>query len=115
MLIESPLVISAVYLDPRYQRALKDKKSFAVNFLVGLYEYKKASAAIEIEQTCGNDSDGSYEELMDYLNTVDTAYMESDRTNASTDVHSVVKEKITKILNDFNGETLQLSEPILEC
>lgn len=114
-LIENPTIIGAVYLDQRYQRGLGSKKPLAVQFLADLYEQitrieacDVATAAIATEEE-NNNEDGSYDELNEYLNACDSAYGQErtiDTQNA--------REKITKILKDFDGETLPLTASILE-
>lgn len=42
MLMQNPAVIAAVYLDPRYQRALKDEKSLAVEVLATIHSKMQA-------------------------------------------------------------------------
>lgn len=37
MLMENPSILGVVFLDPRYQRGLKDKQPLAIQFLVNLY------------------------------------------------------------------------------
>lgn len=37
MLMENPAMVSAIYLDPRYQRGIKDKRPLAIQFLVNLF------------------------------------------------------------------------------
>lgn len=114
MLIENPTIIGAVYLDPRYQRGLGNKKSLAVDFLADLYEkitrieaFNDASISVEIEEN-NNHSDGSYEELNEYLDACNSAYG-MERTN-----YLDARQKITNILNDFNGEGLPLTASVLE-
>lgn len=75
MLIENPLVLGTVYLDPRYQRTLGTKKSIAVTFLADLYARivrieagNDELIAVETRNECQSDEeDLSYEELNAYL------------------------------------------------
>lgn len=115
MLIENPTIIGAVYLDPRYQRGLGNKKSLAVEFLADLYEkiirieaFNDASTMVETEEENNNHSNGSYDELDEYLNACNSAY------GVERTISLDARQKITKILNDFNGEGLPLTASVLE-
>lgn len=116
MLMDNPIIIAAVYLDPRYQRALGPKKSLAVKFLADLYEKilkiestDDASAATE---TIDREEGDSYEELNEYLDACGSVY-NNDRTTPSTDTPNL-KDVINGLLNDFDGEELPITASILE-
>lgn len=118
VLMENPTLIATVYLDPRYQRGLGNRKQLAVKFLADVYEKitqidatDNAPTAIETEENSKNDGDGSYEELDEYLNACNSAY-DMARTFPSNTQNA--KQTITKILNDFNGAELPLTASILE-
>lgn len=78
MLMENPVILASIYLDPRYQRGLKEKKSLAIAFLVELYsriERVEAKTITSSAVTDGgveeeSDCDGNriYEDLENYLN-----------------------------------------------
>lgn len=117
-LTENPAVIGAVYLDPRYQRGLGVKKSLAVTFLSDLYEKiirvetdDDVATAVETNDSGKNNGDGSYDELDEYLNACDLAYGTTPTNDSSAPNE---REKITKILNDFNNKELPLTASVLD-
>lgn len=119
VLMENPAVIATVYLDPRYQRGLGNKKTLAVNFLVDLYEKiikievsDDVSIAIGNEEESNNHGDGSYDELDQYLNACDSAY-NAGRANVSNE-RTNARVKITKILDDFYGKSIPLTASVLD-
>lgn len=76
MLMENPVILASLYLDPRYQRGLKEKKSLAIDFLVDLYArqtrveqiYNAAHTIIDVMEEKDDNESNSFEELDNYLN-----------------------------------------------
>lgn len=117
LLIQNPTLIGMVYLDPRYQRGLGESKNLAVTYLADLYlkiirvgEYNDDSNVAENDEE-KNNKDGSYDELDEYLNACTSAYG-VNRTNGLSVQNK--KERITTILNDFNGKELPLTASVLD-
>lgn len=116
LLMKNPNLIAAVYLDPRYQRGLGGNKHLAVTYLTHLYEKIIEVEAYEsktvetIEEN--NAKDGSYEELSEYLDTLNSTNG-VNRANESSMPNE--KKNITVILNDFCGEIqLPVTASVLE-
>lgn len=121
MLIENPAVIGAVFLDPRYQRALGSKITLAVDFLADLYvriirveASNDTSGTTEPERENSNTNDDSYDDLNEYLNACDSAYRMSSLNSPNVQSVQNTKQMITEILNDFIGKELPLTASILE-
>lgn len=116
-LINNPVIAAAVYLDPRYQRALKNDREVAVNFLITLYNKIIAVESFEtnqIESIDRADEDGdendSIHELEDYLNAcrrITPEFMNNENQQPQSD-------RIGEILADFNGIEESLKCSVLE-
>lgn len=74
-LMENPILLASLYLDPRYQRGLKDKKSLAIDFLLDLYARQmriknmnnSARSTTVVEEANDEIDSSSFEDLENYL------------------------------------------------
>lgn len=123
MLMENPAMVAAIYLDPRYQRGIKDKRPLALQFLVNLYHKMNRVESFDSEgnknqlfedlieegATTDNDDD-SYDDMNAYLDACDAVRnpLESGG-NQPTD-----EEFITNLLNEFDGSSEPLQSSIWE-
>lgn len=112
MLLDNPIMLSAIYLDPRYQRTLdSDQRKLAIFFLTGVYqklvnlEKNTNENVTEIQNQNlenGNESD-SFEDLVSFLHSI---------PNGSSD--NQVCDHTTEILEKFNGVVEDLRTPVLQ-
>lgn len=125
MLMENPAILAAVFLDPRYQRGLKEKQALDIQFLVNLYmrmqEIEKEPNQPEIIEVdvINYDSD-SYEDMDDYLNACSSVMpspMQQNVTtfnNSTTNNNNNNEEFITELLTQFIGIRDSLKKTIWE-
>lgn len=119
LLLLNPVILGAIYLDPRYQRTLRTKKQAAIKFLVNLFlrmedvtsdchnDSNTAQENIEII----NDSNNSEEELNAYL----SAYSSVTHGNASTERDAGEKrDDVQTIIQQFDGVEQPASISVLE-
>lgn len=102
MLINNPVISAAVYLDPRYQRELRDRKESAIQFLENLHLRMKSVNSFQeaqnhdidaTEDLTNNSGNESLNGLEEYLNACSQVSFR-DNTN---DISS-----IRTMLLDFN-------------
>lgn len=110
-LFENPVLVSAVYLDPRYQRSLsKEKRELAIFFLSGLFEN-----ALLLESR--SDTSGQHQQ-MDNIQANDDfiAFLDSlGSCGNTTTLHEPETEKpITTLLKNFDGIQMNLNTSVLE-
>lgn len=118
-LIKNPALAGAVYLDPRYQRALKGDQEIAVNFLTSIFRKTQAIEAPTVREDGPvrthndelNDND-SLEELEDYLNACSSVL--PDRADHQHQINDTIENRINEILMDFAGVEEPLTTPVLE-
>lgn len=121
-LFANPVMISAVYMDPRYQRTLKDnQKKLAIYFLSQLYlKIKRIEANEENPDTNDTDIAGgnrinisncseTSEDLADFLNN-----FEAGQNQNETETPENWKQYIESLLKDFDGTNIPLSIPVLD-
>lgn len=101
-LLDNPVMASALYLDARYQRALtEDRKTLAIHFLAGLYD--KITRISDNTNTLNNNSNhDSYDELEEYLNSIDT--------NSSSNQNN----SIQTLLQNFDGKRAPMHTKVIE-
>lgn len=115
-LLHNPIMISAIFLDPRYQRGLStEQKDLAIFFLTGLYqklsllESKSPENVNENHGQPANDSNSSEEEMLQYLNC----------TQGEGNVNPTINQNSTSLLNveealkEFIGVTESLKLPLM--
>lgn len=121
MLMDNPTILAAIYVDPRFQRTLRDKKSIAIQYLVNICLRMKEvenfdSNAVEssdftqsVLSTGENDSE---EELYEYLNACSSV----NQNLTTSDIYQQKNEaeKIKRILNEFDGTEEPPSTSVLE-
>lgn len=116
LLMENPVILSAIYLDPRYQRGIKEKKSLAIEFLASLYSKidrvttENLNQSNAVQEEIGNQEESdSYEDLNKYLDACITA-------DSSTRAEIVVeeKERMKLLLEDFWNVRAPLNSSILD-
>lgn len=102
-LLENPLVIAAVYIDPRYQRILNaEKKETAFTILKNIHhEIEMLSSLTEPTSTEDSNNDknnsNSFEELMQYIDSL------SNNEQASANDINRIDEAIRR----FDGNCTQ--------
>lgn len=110
-LLDNPLVVAAVYLDPRFQRILNEnQKTNAVFFLKGLFNKLKRNkeknygeAPVQLEQS---KEQNSWEDLALYLeNLEDCSITETVQENETN---------IDQILKNFDGTKAAVNISILD-
>lgn len=127
ILMDNPTITGAVYLDPRYQRGLQDKKPLALHFLTNLYlkmkkveshvdpendEEPELSHAHDIGDEEAVDKSDSFEDMNSYLNTCSTVY--GGLTEYTDQPDKSEKDFITDLLTDFDGANESLKSSIWE-
>lgn len=123
MLMDNPAIVAAIYLDPRYQRGLKDKKPLAIQFLVNLYQRmqkvenfvdsEERAEAIESDHNTAetNDSD-SFDDMNRYLDACNSI---EPQNNVNSNTFNENNESlITNLLKQFDGVSEQLKSTIWE-
>lgn len=113
-LMENPLIIAAMFLDPRHQRGLMDRKTLAIEYLCNLHEKIgkiEAKASDEGVEDVVQGSDGdSFEELEEYLSAC-ASIGENNRLPVMVDES---QNNVRKALEDFCGVKMPLNMAILE-
>lgn len=127
MLMMNPAMLGAVYLDPRYQRGLKDKKPTAKQFLVNLFlKMKKVESYSETQEeesaektdtvVCqsgtANESD-SFDDMERYLNACDSAH-KGPESSIAHDGDAINEIFISELLNGFDGYTDSIKSSIFD-
>lgn len=123
VLMDNPAIAGAVYLDPRYQRGLKDKKPLAFQFLTDLYlKMKKVESYVDagneeepepslvIDDNDAIDRSDSFDDMNSYLNTCSTVY--GDHTEHTNRPNRSEMDLINDLLIDFDGENESLNSSI---
>lgn len=124
-LMDNPLVIAALYFDPRYQRVLSaDKKKTAILILKNIHQkiqtMEKPTEPASIEDMNNNednDDSNSFDGLMQYIDSLE---------NNVNDRHSATDVDIDEAIRSFDGtrstvnisalkywESIKTKEPIL--
>lgn len=99
MILHNPVILSAIYLDPRYQRALKtDEKQLAIFFLRNLYAKIETIEKNDVNIPTEYESSDSLDEINNYLDSIEGN--SSQRAGTSSNVNLV---EIEKILKSFDG------------
>lgn len=108
-LMNNLALLAAIYLDPRFQRGLKDKLPIAKQFLVNLYiRMKKVEAFQEIEEETEeihfeaehNSENDSYDDMDSYLNACNS-FMTTPIAQPCRSTND--QEIIINLLNYFEG------------
>lgn len=117
-LMENPVMIAAIYLDPRFHRAISDdQKALAINFLVGLHfkvndiesdDVEQANATVNSENDVTNKSDKSDDEMEEYLRACSSA-----GSVGSFMCGSSKEEQIRQTLKNFYGKQEPLTTKVL--
>lgn len=110
LLFENPVMLSTIYLDPRFQRALTaEQKEIAIRFLVGLHEKIKTLETRSIhnaELSSDSNESNSIDELTAFLNSIQETPVIDDVNETSTDIRSKLK--------NFDGTKANLTMPVLQ-
>lgn len=106
-LLNNPVLVSAVYLDPRYQRSLtSDKRDLAVFYLTGLFG-----------KVTSLESNGTTDQQIHNLQTDDSfvAFLDSlgSRSNRIEQIDQETAERITMLLKKIDG--FQVNSHILSA
>lgn len=107
-LMENPLLVSAVYMDPRFQRGLsKDMRDLAVHTLITIHSKmeKMNNKSTIVTDSLDSGKDSSLEELDSYLNSCE-GHVEENRTPPESTIKSD--------LENFFGTRMPLSENVLQ-
>lgn len=119
-LMQNPAMAGAIYLDPRYQRGLKELKPLAIEFLVHLYlkmrnaerlideERDTENQLFESEQNEDAEKSDSFDDMRDYLDACGSINIHSDlHSEHRVNDEDIIREK----LREFDGanESLKLS------
>lgn len=113
-LLDNPVLISAVYLHPRYQRSLpREKRQIAVLFLSGLY---RKAISFESEENTVNDQqpDADIDEsFIEFLESLGCDGAGNERTTQS---ESEIRNHldINTLLKNFNGIQVNLGVAVLD-
>lgn len=118
-LLDNPVMISCIYLDPRFQRTLNEnQKKLAVFFLTDLYKkVQSIETSIETNTVADNSievgemnqsvvSDNSEGDLESYLNAFGS--------NVQTPENSHPEPHIDQLLKDFDGKSSTLKISVME-
>lgn len=118
-LIKNPTLAAAVFLDPRYQRALKGDRETAIYFLSSLHRKIQENENFGVEQpetsiiTNQSDDNESFGELEAYLNACcSIAGGSGDQDVLNFNSHG--ENKILDCLYEFSGVEVPLRTPVLE-
>lgn len=118
-LIENPALAAAVFMDPRYQRALKGDQEIAIYFLTSLHRkirdnemfgFEEPETLNTINQSSENES---LEELQTYLNACGSITSENTHQNY-LNVNNRLQNEIIIHLHEFIGIEEPLTTSILE-
>lgn len=120
-LIKNPALAAAVFLDPRYQRALKGDKTVAIQFLVSLYRkirnvenYGAPEPELVLVST-DNQSDGeSLQDLEDYLNACRSVAGTDENVCLNPSNDDINNNNITERLHEFVGVEQPLTTSVLD-
>lgn len=103
MLLRNPAILGAMYLDPRYQRALTDEeRTTAIFFLKKLYKKieaaeRKGNDVVESSPMANESAESnSFEEISSYLDTIQNE-MPAQHLSPST-------SDIEQLINNFYGQ-----------
>lgn len=113
-LLENPVLISAVYLDPRYQRSLsREKRQTAVLFLSGLYR-KAISFESEENTVAGQQPDADIDDaFIEFMESLGRDSVGDERiTQSESEKRNNLD--ITTLLENFNGIQGNLNVPVLD-
>lgn len=104
LLMDNPILAAAVYLDPRYQRVMRDKKELAVEVLLNIHSRLKALQQNNDEIAPPSDCNDMDALLQQYLDSCDSE---------ANGIQSVQNMK-TIIENFYNLVTVPVQTPVLE-
>lgn len=115
-LLENPIVLAAVYLDPRYQMSLNpDNKKLAIAFLGGLYKRlsdlkEKSDHGPTVPDTSNNESDliDDFRSFMCSLRGVESLPDENVHTQNKFESEVILQ------LKKFNGVEIPVKSSILQ-
>lgn len=109
MLLNNPVLIASVYLDPRYQRALDNgQKSTAITFLKTLYQRIKSVETPDQQNNENDDPQQSTNDSSDddFLNDV-MEYLNSMQPNTTENTIQSDNINIEQVIRDFDGQRQQ--------
>lgn len=115
MLLHNPVITAAIYLDPRYQRALKThQKELAIDFLKTVYHKIQTVESqheenISIASNQSDRSSSSVDELTSYLDSINES-VPSNQEPAS----SLIDANIEPVIRKFNGRKEPLNTSIFD-
>lgn len=122
MLMENPSILGAVFLDPRYQRGLKDNQQLAIQFLVNLYmrmqkvENTSSEEIIEVDVAMNDDisESDSFDDMDVYLNACGSVGFSTAQQNTSinNNNNNDMERYITEKLLQFVGTVEPLKKSI---
>lgn len=112
VLISSPALLGAVYLDPRYQRFLKsEQKNTARVFLSNIHRRLKAiHTNVSTPQQPADANDGSIEDSLEEL----LAHYGDDGSRPSLENNQQNSRSIEILLQEFDGQRERLKSSVLD-
>lgn len=101
-LLQNPVLVAAVYLDPRYQRVLSaGEKRLACILLKNIYIKYQVIKEVEIQpqtnNVVNNDDSDSFNDMMEYLNSLPNEPQVFSQTTINVD-------KVDDIIGSFDGK-----------
>lgn len=115
MLMNNPVLVACVYLDPRFQRAIPNQKQLAIEMLKSIYSRIEAVDKEEVGQHANDEenksSDSLEGDLLQYLDACSTAYDTSDIDAKIRSFDNVPPEQIkTSVLEYWANRQKDLPE-----
>lgn len=114
LLLNNPIIIGAVFLDPRYQCLLdEDQRSLAIFFLKGVYQ--KLDRLENQQQENANGLHNESSEKANESNSSDemSAYINSVVNRIPVNL-GLEEDKVEQALTEFNGTLGDVKKPVLE-
>lgn len=122
-LMENPVIVAAVYLDPRFQCAIGEFKQLAIDFLIGLHFKLKDIESDgtneqnddELDTGNGNEkSDDSSYEIEEYLSAYSSVCSAHSNSMIFGSDEEDEERRMRAILEGFDGKKEKLSLKILD-
>lgn len=119
VLINNPALVAAVYLDPRYQRALKSQKELAIETLLSIHRKIKNLAPVQEDEATMNESDNSLDDLktnlLHYLNACSGTTRQQQTQDIETKLRSFnmtepIKSSVIEFWNKQKDQFVELFE-----
>lgn len=106
-LMNNPVLVACVYLDPRFQRAIQSQKQLAIEMLKSIYSRMEAIDIVEGEESTNDDrnkSSNSIEgDLQQYLDACSTVHDTSDIDSKIRSFDNVAPEQVKSSVLEYWG------------